>query len=144
MILVSDIFTFSDIRINLLQDVLSFKIDAAFVLVTLLSVYYLILDVFVGLTLVIQLWTFIFLANFLHGILSTWEYIAIIILCQVVGWGTQFFGHYIEGKRPALIDNIFQIFNAPYFVMIEAFFYFGYKPELYSKIKKELERRVRK
>lgn len=143
MILISRPFTFSSEPIAFIAPWIDIKLDAALILITVLSFYYILLDLFVGLTLLIQLWGFVFLANFLYAHTSTTSYILVILACQIIGWGTQFFGHWIEGRRPALVDNLFQIFNAPYFVMIEAFFYFGYKPELYNKIKKELEKRRR-
>lgn len=38
------------------------------------------------------------------------------IIMFVVGWILQFIGHFIEGRRPALIDSIFQaFFQAPLF-----------------------------
>mmetsp|Transcript_4457 Transcript_4457/g.16820 ORF Transcript_4457/g.16820 Transcript_4457/m.16820 type:complete len:151 (-) Transcript_4457:1136-1588(-) len=144
MMLVTDFLTISESSYQIIPGILGFKLDAATILIATLSVYYLILDVAVGLSLIIQLWSFIFLANFFHSTLSTWQYILVILMCQLVGWITQFVGHYIEGRRPALMDNLLQVFNAPFFVMIEAFFHFGYKPELYAKIQKELEKRNRR
>ena len=37
----------------------------------------------------------------------------------VLGWIIQLVGHAIEGKRPALADNILQVFNAPLFLTVE-------------------------
>ena len=35
-----------------------------------------------------------------------------------------------EGRKPALADNLFQIFVAPIFLAAEVFFALGYKPQL--------------
>ena len=43
------------------------------------------------------------------------------------GWTLQLLGHAVEGRRPALVDNLFQIVIAPIFLMAQVFFAFGYK-----------------
>jgi uncharacterized membrane protein YGL010W len=43
----------------------------------------------------------------------------------VGGWLIQLFGHYLEGTRPALTDNLLQIFNAPLYLAVEVLSYFG-------------------
>ncbi len=48
----------------------------------------------------------------------------------VGGWILQFLGHHYEGKRPALIDNIFQAFIGPMFLVAEAMVVLGYRPDL--------------
>ncbi len=49
------------------------------------------------------------------------------------GWILQLVGHVFEGKKPALVDNFFQIFIAPLFLMAEVFFLFAYKKEVLKK-----------
>jgi uncharacterized membrane protein YGL010W len=46
------------------------------------------------------------------------------------GWAVQLVGHAIEGKRPALADNLLQIFNAPLFLTAEVGFLFGCREDL--------------
>jgi len=46
------------------------------------------------------------------------------------GWALQLLGHVFEGRKPALVDNLFQIFVAPIFLCAEVFFALGYRPEL--------------
>ena len=46
------------------------------------------------------------------------------------GWILQFIGHHYEGKRPALIDNIFQAFIGPMFLVAEAMVVMGYRTDL--------------
>jgi len=48
----------------------------------------------------------------------------------VGGWALQFLGHHYEGKRPALMDNIFQGFIGPMFLVAEALVASGYRPDL--------------
>ena len=54
----------------------------------------------------------------------------------VGGWILQFVGHVYEGRRPALTDNLFQIFVAPIFLVAEAFFALGYKPRLREAVQR--------
>ena len=58
----------------------------------------------------------------------------------VGGWILQLVGHVFEGRRPALADNVFQIFIAPIFLVAEAFFALGMKREVREKVEAELNR----
>ena len=46
------------------------------------------------------------------------------------GWILQFIGHHFEGKRPALVDNIFQGFIGPMFLVAETLVASGYRADL--------------
>ena len=46
------------------------------------------------------------------------------------GWALQFLGHHYEGKRPALLDNIFQAFIGPMFLVAEAMVVMGQRRDL--------------
>lgn len=48
----------------------------------------------------------------------------------VGGWILQFLGHHYEGKRPALIDNIFQAFIGPMFLVAETLVAMGQRHDL--------------
>ena len=48
----------------------------------------------------------------------------------VLGWIIQLVGHAIEGRRPALADNILQVFNAPLFLTVEAVAMAGFRRDL--------------
>lgn len=52
------------------------------------------------------------------------------------GWVIQLVGHVWEGRKPALVDNFFQIFVAPIFLAAEVFFALGYKPALHAAVQK--------
>jgi uncharacterized membrane protein YGL010W len=53
----------------------------------------------------------------------------------VSGWIIQLVGHVFEGRRPALADNILQIFNAPLFLTVEVLFFLGFRKELAARVK---------
>lgn len=84
-------------------------------------------------------------ANYLEkNILTSSNFLITCILIQVVAWGVQFIGHGIEGKRPALVDNLFQIFIAPIFVMLEYLFMLGICKDLEAEIQRKIKERCLK
>lgn len=50
----------------------------------------------------------------------------------VGGWAVQLVGHAIEGRRPALADNLLQVFNAPLFLTAEVLVALGFRADLRS------------
>ena len=48
----------------------------------------------------------------------------------VSGWVLQLVGHFYEGKRPALLDNIFQAFIGPMFLVAESLVMLGQRRDL--------------
>ena len=72
------------------------------------------------------------------------NYIAIGV--HIFSWLAQFVGHGIfEGRAPALLDNLVQaIFLAPFFVWLEILFAFGYRPELKTRLDKNVEVEIEK
>lgn len=62
--------------------------------------------------------------------LGIWAFVIFFI----VGWGLQFYGHYLEGKKPAFMDNLCQAFIAPLFLVAELFFMAGMMPALKEQI----------
>ena len=46
------------------------------------------------------------------------------------GWAVQLVGHVIEGRRPALTDNLLQVFNAPLFLTAEVLWFLGFRQDL--------------
>jgi uncharacterized membrane protein YGL010W len=60
--------------------------------------------------------------------------LAVFVAAFVGGWIIQLVGHAFEGKRPALADNIWQIFNAPLFLTAEVMLLLGIRKELYTPL----------
>ncbi len=52
----------------------------------------------------------------------------------VLGWAIQFLGHYFEGRKPALFDNLSQVFNAPLFLVVEMMFMLGFRKDLRAEV----------
>ena len=62
--------------------------------------------------------------------------LAWFLVLFIVGWALQLWGHVFEGRKPALVDNLFQIFVAPIFLAAEVFFALGYKPKLHEAVQR--------
>jgi uncharacterized membrane protein YGL010W len=101
-------------------------------------VYYIVLDVPLGLAMLvvsaILLWIAHGIANL--GAVAGWTWFAILF---VGGWILQLVGHVFEGRKPALADNLFQIFVAPIFLAAEVFFALGYKPALHQRVQQRAQ-----
>lgn len=52
----------------------------------------------------------------------------------VLGWAFQFYGHYVAGKKPALMDSFYQALIAPLYLVAEMFFKAGYMKALHDQI----------
>jgi uncharacterized membrane protein YGL010W len=114
-------------------DVGGVVITAAMLVAAVLIAYYLVLDVPLGL---VMLAVFIVLGWIGHriaalGAVQGWAWFAALF---VGGWILQLVGHVYEGRRPALADNLFQIFVAPIFLAAEVLFALGYKPDLKKRV----------
>jgi uncharacterized membrane protein YGL010W len=55
---------------------------------------------------------------------------SVFLATFVLGWIIQIVGHVMEGRRPALADNILQVFNAPLFLTVEALAMAGLRRDL--------------
>lgn len=67
------------------------------------------------------------LAGALGSPSATWTAFTVLF---VGGWVLQFLGHHYEGKRPALLDNIFQGFIGPMFLVAETVVVLGHRRDL--------------
>ena len=93
--------------------------------------YYLALDRFITL---LQL---PFTLALLYGAdrIALWPFtasLAVFLGTFVGGWVIQLLGHAFEGKRPALLDNIMQVFNAPLFLTAEVLLLLGIRKKYYG------------
>jgi uncharacterized membrane protein YGL010W len=108
-------------------------VSAAMVITAALLAYYLALDVWLGLAMCVVMGALLWLGQILadQGAVAGWSWFAALF---VGGWILQLVGHVFEGRKPALADNLFQIFVAPIFLCAELFFALGYKPRLHSAV----------
>ena len=89
------------------------------------------LDLSIGLVMAALAAIAWYAAQMLAGALGSAQgvWIAFIVLF-VGGWVLQFLGHHYEGKRPALLDNIFQAFIGPMFLVAETMVALGQRRDL--------------
>ena len=88
------------------------------------------LDLGVGLIMAALMAPTWYAAEALAGALAPSSTVVAFAVLFIVGWALQFLGHHYEGKRPALIDNIFQAFIGPMFLVAEAMVVMGQRRDL--------------
>jgi uncharacterized membrane protein YGL010W len=101
--------------------------------------YYFLLDVALALAMTAVTLGLLWLGHQIAmlGAGAAWLWFAVLF---VGGWILQLVGHGFEGRRPALADNLFQIFVAPIFLCAEIFFALGYKPALHQAVQERAQR----
>jgi uncharacterized membrane protein YGL010W len=102
----------------------------ALVVVVAAILYYVSLDVVLGLTMSAILLLMCAGASEITARTDTPVALGCALAIFVVGWALQYWGHYFEGMKPAFYDDVKQLLIGPLFVLAEAFFLFGAKPEL--------------
>jgi uncharacterized membrane protein YGL010W len=120
-------------------DVGGVAISAAMLFAAAVLVYYFVLDVPLALAMLVVTAVLVWMGDLIaaQGTAQGWIWFSVLF---VGGWILQLVGHVFEGRKPALTDNLFQIFVAPVFLCAELFFALGYKPKLHA----ELQERVRR
>jgi uncharacterized membrane protein YGL010W len=115
-------------------DVAGFGVTAAMLLAAAVLAYYFILDAPLAIAMLALIGLMIWLAESLAapGSAQGWAWFGALF---AGGWILQLAGHAVEGRKPALADNLFQVFVAPIFLAAEVFFALGYKPELQRRIR---------
>jgi uncharacterized membrane protein YGL010W len=114
---------------------------AAMLFAGVVLVYYFLLDVPLALAMTAVTLALLWLGHEIAalGAGPGWLWFAALF---IGGWILQLAGHGFERRRPALADNLLQIFVAPIFLCAEIFFALGYKPALHQAVQ-ERARRLR-
>jgi uncharacterized membrane protein YGL010W len=97
----------------------SADISAAWIVAGLAALGWLVLDLALGLAMIAALALMTIAAAWIaaaFGPTACWTVAAVFF---VGGWVFQLIGHVFEGRRPALVDNLFQAFIGPMFIMAE-------------------------
>ncbi|HEY3077261.1 MAG TPA: Mpo1-like protein [Burkholderiales bacterium] len=120
-------------------DIGGVAISAAMLFAAVVLVYYFLLDVPMAAAMLAVFAALAWLGERIAmlGAAQGWSWFAVLF---VGGWILQLVGHVYEGRRPALADNLFQIFVAPIFLCAEIFFALGYKPGLHSAVQERAQR----
>ncbi|PPE66950.1 DUF962 domain-containing protein [Caldimonas caldifontis] len=99
----------------------------------LTTLYYLRLDLRYGVVMgVLLALSVAFAHGAAAGATATW--LATGVGLFVVGWILQFIGHYFEGRKPAFVDDLMGLIIGPLFVVAEAGFTLGLRPEVQAAI----------
>lgn len=89
------------------------------------SIYYLRLELTLGITMALTLFAMCAGASEITHRLGTGASLGIALAVFTVGWAIQFLGHKWEGMKPAFVDDAKQLLIGPVFVCAEAYFLFG-------------------
>jgi uncharacterized membrane protein YGL010W len=114
----------------------SIAVTLALVVATAMLVYYLLLDLPLGVGMVV-LFTFLYVTAWqarlaLGGM--AWVLFAAVFAGS---WVAQIVGHSaFEHRKPALVDNLFQVFVAPIFVLAEWAFAIGLRKPLHEAVRR--------
>ena len=113
-------------------------ISAAMVFASVVMIYYFVLDVPLALAMLVVSAVLVWIGHQIAalGAAQGWAWFGLLF---VGGWIIQLVGHVFEGRKPALADNLFQIFVAPIFLAAEIFFALGYKPRLHEAVQRRAQ-----
>src|SRR5262249_16341327 len=107
------------------------RITVATLFYLVVLIYYLRLDYAIALLQLPFTLTLLWLADWAAVLPFGWS-LSVFLAAFVLGWIIQLVGHAIEGRRPALADNILQVFNAPLFLTVEVLARLGFRRDLYE------------
>lgn len=113
-------------------------ITPASIAVFLSIIFYVRLDIPLGLLMTVLLW-FALAAGRYFAAMPTELWLSWAIGLFVVGWVFQFIGHYFEGRKPAFVDDIMGLAVGPLFVVTEVVFMLGLRKELKADVERQLE-----
>jgi uncharacterized membrane protein YGL010W len=113
-------------------------VTAAIVFAAAVLIYYFVLDVPLAFAMLVVTGALVWVGHQIAalGVVQGWIWFAVLF---VGGWILQLVGHVFEGRKPALADNLFQIFVAPIFLAAEVFFSLGYKPDLHRRVQERAQ-----
>jgi uncharacterized membrane protein YGL010W len=108
--------------------VAGFEVTAAMLFIAIVLAYYFVLDV----PLALGMTAFVLPVLYAGDLVARmpWQTgLAVFLATFIGGWILQLVGHVFEGRKPALTDNLFQIFVAPIFLAAEVAFALGLRGE---------------
>ena len=111
------------------------EITGAALFVAAVLVYYYLLDVPLAIAMTAFIVPVTYFAEWVARM--PWQTgLAVFLATFVGGWALQLIGHVFEGRRPALADNLFQIFVAPIFLVAEIAFALGLRRDTQQAVEK--------
>ena len=106
-----------------------YTVTLATVFVATVLIYYLLCDFPLGIAMTVVNLPLLLLATWVAelGAATAWTAFAVLF---IGGWIFQLVGHIFEGRKPALLDNLLQIFIAPMFLAAEVAVASGWRGDL--------------
>ncbi len=108
----------------------TFSLSFAVICAVAASLYYLKLDLVLGLAMAVYLALNCIGSDAVVAATGAGTALWLALAIFVAGWILQFWGHKFEGMKPAFLDDIAGLVIGPLFVMTEVFFLLGMKPKL--------------
>jgi len=112
------------------------SIEISFAMLFSFAVFllWLAMDVGIALPLIVLMFPVLVLAEWIARTAApglAWSAFGVFF---VGGWAIQLWGHAFEGRKPALVDNLFQIFVAPMFLTAEVLIAMGMRKRLHERV----------
>jgi uncharacterized membrane protein YGL010W len=108
-------------------------LSLAVLFVAAVAAFYLWLDWRLGLPTVAANLPLLALAEWSAGQSAAFGW-TLFLACFVGGWAFQLWGHAMEGRKPALLDNLLQALIAPIFLVSEVAFSLGLRRDLRTAV----------
>jgi uncharacterized membrane protein YGL010W len=119
-------------------------VTLALAVATALLVYYLLLDLALGVGMVV-LFTFLYSTAWQARVALGGQAWILFAAVFAGSWIAQVLGHSaFEHRKPALVDNLFQVFVAPIFVLAEWAFALGLRRQLHDEVQRGMVRHLPK
>ena len=110
-----------------------FELTGALLFVAVVLFYYFALDVPLALAMTAFIVPLVYAADWVAR--QSWTTGFTVFLAAFAGgWIIQLVGHGFEGRKPALTDNLFQIFVAPIFLAAEVAFALGLRRDTRRRV----------
>lgn len=109
-------------------------LSAAAILAIAACAYWARLDPPLGIAMAIVMFLLYAVASEATARLGFGGALGLAALLFLVGWALQFWGHWLEGVKPAFLDDLRQLLIGPLFVAAEIAFLAGLRRELRSAI----------
>ncbi|MCG8694843.1 MAG: DUF962 domain-containing protein [Minwuiales bacterium] len=110
-----------------------YTVSVATLLAVAVMLFWILLDAPLGISTALFYIPFLAIADWISGMTATTGWIVFAVFF-VGGWVFQLVGHGFEGRKPALVDNLLQIFIAPMFLMAEVWFALGLRRGLHDEV----------
>lgn len=120
------------------------EISAAMIFVLVVLSYYFCLDIVLAIAMSVAVGALLAASESVAVRLDPGHGALIFLMAFAAGWTLQLVGHVFEGRRPALVDNFWQVFVAPIFLMAELFFKLGYRLPVQEEMRRALRARERR